>query len=263
MFLSPQASAETVLLPDSRDLQYRTYGLFFDEQSTLVYRNGGHAQGALGGTLAILEERDWLWEPQLIIHGSANSAFTLNSRGDTLLTETVDARVGLAMDLRFNESFRGTLIWTHQSGHISDNVPDPDLIGSNLGNEIITLRLIRDFAREWRFGAGLRPSVGSDPGLKVFGAEQFAEWFPWHASEDIHRFSPFVAVGFEEYGRQEIDFTFNGMIGLAAGDHFSESKHPGLRVVLGYYNGADPRLKYFQFKNSKVGFVYGGLMFDI
>ena len=252
-----------VILPESRDLQYRTYGLFFDQQSTLVYRNGGHALGAIGGTIAVLEAPEWRWNPQLVANGSANAAFTLNSRGDTLLTETVDARVGLALDLRFDQSFRGTIIWTHQSGHISDNVPDTDLIGSNLGNEVITLRVIRDIDREWRLGGGLRPTVGSDPGMKVFGAEEFAEWFPWKADPNPHHFSPFVAVGFEEFGRQDIGLTFNAQAGWAAGDHFSELKHPGLRIVVGYYNGADPRLKYFQFKDSKVEFVYGGLMFDI
>ena len=95
-----------------------------------------------------------------------------------------------------------------------------------------------------------------------FGAEQFAEWFPWEASTNPHHLSPFIAVGFEEYGRASVDLTFHAQAGWAAGDHFSEKSHPGMRLTVSY-NRIDPRLKSFQFFNGKSEFAYVGAMFDI
>jgi hypothetical protein len=255
------ARAEVVLLPESRHLQYQTYGLYIDEQSTLIFRSGARAWGAIGGSLALLGDDEIRYKPQLVAHASANAAYQLNTSGDTLLTQTIDARVGLALDLEFTDSLRGAIIWTHQSGHVSDNVPDMDLFGSNLGNEVIDFRVIKDIDTNWRLGAGFRPTVGSDPGMNFFGAEEFAEYFPW--GEDQHSLKPFAAAGFEEYGRDYLRLSSNVEIGLAAGSHFKAEKHPAFRIVLGYYNGNDPRMKYYQFKFSRQEFAYGGLMFDI
>lgn len=264
IFTNPgEARAETVLMPESHHLQYTTYGLFFEEQTQLVYKSAARAWGAVGVTSALLEESEWRWKPQLIVHASANAAYQLDSSGSLLLTETIDARVGLAIDLAFTETFRGMIMWEHQSGHISDNVMDAWLIGPNLGNEILWLRLIKDFDNEIRVGGSLHPVLGSDPGMMTWGSDQFFEWFPWKASMDPHRFSPFIAMGFDEYGRHEVDLTYHAQIGVAAGNHFSPDHHPNLRIVLGYYNGVDPRLKYFQYLFGYSNFVYGGLMLDI
>lgn len=261
--ISANAFAGMQVLPDSRHQQYQTYGLFFDQQSLLAFRQEGRAWGALAGSIAALELTDWKWNPQLVIHGSANASFKINGKGDTLLTETIDARVGLAVDLKFESDFRGSIIWTHYSGHVSDNVADLDLFGSNLGNEVLDLRLIKDIDTSYRFGLGIRPTLGSDPGMIAFGAEQFFEWFPTGEAADPHHFAPYFATGFEEYGRHAIRFTWHAQIGIAAGNHFGETKHSSLRGVVGYYNGNDPRLKYYQFKDRRVDFFYGGVAFDI
>jgi hypothetical protein len=261
-FLSP-AHAETVLLPESHHLQYTTYGLFFEQQSMLIYKSGARAWGAVGITTALLEESDWLYKPQLVVHASANAAYLLNGSKGLLETQTIDARVGLALDLAFTESFRGMIMWEHQSGHISDDVQDAFLIGSNLGNEILWLRLIKDFDSEVRVGGSLHPVMGSDPGMMTWGSDQFFEIFPWKTSENPHVLSPFFAMGFDEYGRHEVDLTFHAQIGFAAGNHFSPDHHPNMRLVLGYYNGVDPRLKYFQFLFGYSNYAYGGVMFDI
>lgn len=263
LLIASSAQAEFVFLPDNHHQQFQSYGLFFEQQSTLVLRQEGRAWGAIAATLALFEEDQWIFKPQLVLHGSANASFKFNSHGDMLLTETIDARVGLSLDLQFSESWRGFIMWTHQSGHISDNVPDPDLIGSNLGNEVIDFRVIHDIDQSFRLGGGIRPVVGSDPGMIAFGAEQFAEWFPWGAQPNPRKLSPYIATGFEEYGRRAIQLTFNAQIGLATGSHFLPQRYPAIRIVLGYYNGNDPRMKYFQMKYSRVEFFYGGLMFDI
>ena len=261
--LSSFSRAEVELLPVSRHQQYLTYGLFTDEQSTLVFRSEGRAWAGVGGFVSLLEFKDLKWQPQLVVHGLATAGMRINTRGDTLLTDTTDARAGFAIDLKFSNDFRGSITWTHQSGHISDNVPDTTLIGSNLGNEELSFRVIKDLDRSFRFGGSLRPFLGTDPPMKAFGADQFFEWFFKGAAQSPHEFSPFMATGLEEYGLNEIDVSFNVQIGFAIGNHFDEVKTSAMRAVLGYYAGVDPRLKYYQFRDSKANFLYGGLMFDI
>ena len=269
--VSLNARAELTVLPDSRHQLFQTFGLFIDEQSSLIYLSGGRAWGGLGGTLGLLGIDSLPFHPQLIAHGSSQAAFRFNQRVDTLLTETVDARVGLALDLELGDELRASLKWTHYSGHISDNVPDPELIGSNLGDESLGIRIVKDCKGHARMGGTLRPFVGSEPGLKAFAADQFIEWW-WggtngdgKADETLlaHHFTPYLAAGLEEYGREKVELSEHIQGGFFVGSHLSGVKRPSLRVTLGYYSGIDPRLKYFQFKNSKSNFAYLGVMFDL
>ncbi len=255
--------ADLIFLPESTHQQFETYGLWIDQQSTLVYKSGGRAWGAIGGAISLFGEKNWKWTPELVLNGSANAAFRINQNISSLLTETDDARVGLSLDFHFEDDFRARLGWTHQSGHISDNLEDLDLFGENLGNEILSFRLVKDLEYKLRFGGSLRAVVSSDPGMKVFGSEQFFEWFLWGATQNTHRFYPYLALGLEEYGRQQIDLSWHIQIGAVAGNHFLAQKHSSLRVVMGFYSGNDPRLKYFQFKNAKTHFGYFGFMFDL
>lgn len=262
-FSSLSIASDLEVLPTSRHQQYLTYGLFTDEQSTAAFRSEGKAWTAVGGFISLLELKDTPLNPQLVAHGLASAGMRINTRGDTLLTDTVDARAGLAIDLKFTDSLRASLTWTHQSGHISDNVPDKDLIGSNLGNEELSLRVIKDLDHSIRLGGSLRPFLGTEPTMQTFGADQFFEWFLNGEALTQHKFSPFFATGLEEYGLHEIDFSFHAQVGLAIGNHFDETKTSSMRVVFGYYAGVDPRLKYYQFKNLKSNFMYGGFMFDL
>ena len=257
------AHAEIILLPESRYHLINTYGLFFEEQTSLLSRNGGRAWGALGNAIPLLEQSEWAGRPQLVIHASVNASFRLNPKGDTLLTETIDARAGLLILQEWSDSLRTMVMWTHQSGHVSDNVQDFELFGSNLGNEILTVRVVQDLEHRFRIGASIKPVLGSDPGMMRLGAEQFAEWYPWSASENPKKLSPFLAAGLEETGRNSWGLGFHTQVGLVAGHHLTPKKVTSLRMVAGYYNGVDPRLKYFQFFNRRSQFVYLGLMVDL
>ena len=263
LMLAGPSHASWQVVPESRDQQYRTYGLLIDQQATLVMRTAGRAWGGLGGEIALIEADHLPFKPQLVLHGSASAAFRLNERNDTFLTETDDARVGLAIHGEFSPGTRATLAWMHQSGHISDNVLDADLIGPNLGNEIISYRMIHDVDRSFRFGGTLRAYVGADPGMKALGFDQFGEWFPTGVPTDYHQGAPYLAASFEQYGRNHLDFSSNYQLGYMVGNHFDPVKHTSMRAVLGYYQGNDPRLKYYQFKTSRVQFGYLGLMFEI
>jgi len=250
-------------MPESRHSQYRTYSLLFDEQSLLIYRDGGHALGVLGGYITVLEAPNLPGRPELTVHGTASSYFTIGLSQGRLLTETIDARIGLAVDFEIDSLNRVSLIWTHQSGHTSDDLQDLSLFGSNLGNEIISFRYIHDIQDTARLGMSFRPDVSADPTMLAFGAEEFVEWFPWHPAKNPHSMAPFVGFSMEEYGHNSIGLTGNAMIGLASGNHLSDTKHPAIRVVLGYYSGYDTRLKYYEFLNSYMRFVYSGVQIDI
>jgi hypothetical protein len=181
---------------------------------------------------------------------------------DTLLTDTVDVRVGLLFLFRLSESARLSVGWTHFSGHISDNVLDPALIGSNLGDETIPIRFVYDMGKYARLGASFKPYIGSEPSMKFFAADQFAEWFPWGANDSAQG-TPFLAVGCEEYGPHHLDFLLHVQVGIYFGNHLTERHRPGFRVALGFYNGPDPRLKYAQYKDESARFGYLGILFDL
>src|SRR2546430_1867930 len=97
LFLACETQADLLFLPESRQQQHQTYALFTENQSDLLYRSGKRAWGAIGGGIALVDFSNWAGKPQLVMHGSANAGFRLNDRMDTLLTETVDARVGLSL----------------------------------------------------------------------------------------------------------------------------------------------------------------------
>lgn len=263
----PSAEAGWMLLPDSRYQQYLTYGLFIDQQSTLILRSGGRAWGALAGSLGLLEFSGWDSRPQLVAQASANTSFRWNERRDTLLTETVDARVGLSVLWTLDPDTRIVTGWSHQSGHISDNVEDPGLIGPNLGNEILYVRWVLDLPESvgfWRVGGTLKPFIGSEPGMKAFASDQFLEWSPWGITETSQKPTFYFAVGLEELGVDQIRLNSHFQMGLWTGNHGKRMEgRSTARLALGFYHGMDPRMKYAQFQLSRVRFAYFGLMFEL
>ena len=75
----PLAWADTGLLPASRDEQYRTFGLFIDNQSTAIFEpTGNNVWLALGEEVPLLEKKDWYGSPQLLVFASINAGDRLN-----------------------------------------------------------------------------------------------------------------------------------------------------------------------------------------
>lgn len=257
------AQAEWILIPESLHQQYHTLGLFIDQQSVLYFRDAKRAWGSISGNIALLEQSEWYGKPQLVLSASANTGFGITSKMDALLTETIDARAGLAVNWAHTERLRFSVGWQHQSGHISDNVRDADLIGSNLGNEIFYVRTIWDPCKHLRVGATLKPYVGSEPKMKAFAADQFVEWFPLGTAENPRKPTPFIAGGIEQYGPRSIEFSWNINGGVYIGNHMQAVHMTSARLAVGYYDGMDPRMKYAQFKNGRINFAYFGLGFDI
>ena len=107
------------------------------------------------------------------------------------------------------------------------------------------------------------PIFVSDPPMKVFDANQFAEWFPFGQSTDTRRGTPFLAAGLEEYGPNDVELTFHAQAGVFFGEHMGPHHTAQIRFVAGVYSGSDPRMKYMQFLDSRETFGYLGLMADI
>ena len=258
--------ANAVFLPESRHQQFLTYALFTEEHSALLIRDSGRAWGSLGGAITLFEESDWLYHPQLVLHGSANSAFRFNPTYLGLLTETTDARAGLAVELSLSEQMRLSIGWLHASGHISDDVTDRRLIGPNLGNDYLPLRLIYDIPSGnlggWRLGLTVRPLIGSDPPMKPLALDQFIEWFPFGVTDNPRAGTLFLTAGFEEYGSDQYRLTTTLQGGIYFGNHTRPQHHTSLRLLVGYYSGWDPSLKYAQFELATTRFAYTGINFD-
>jgi hypothetical protein len=257
--LAPIARADLSVLPESRDQQYRTFGLFIDNQSSALFMpSGNNVWLALGEEFALFENKSWYGDPQLVVTASINAGDRLNSSGNTILMETVDIRFGLSYEFSFSDKSRMFVGWEHQSGHTSDDVQDPDIIHPNLGNEELFVRYIHDIEDKVRLGGTLKPYVGSDPGIQRYASDEFVEWFPWGTAQSFEKFTPFIAGSMEQYGADYIHNTYHVQAGAYIGNHLQALYKPSVRVVAGYYNGVDPRFKYAQFLDGLQRFYYFG-----
>ncbi len=263
MIFFSYVSAEVKFNAESNHKLLQSYGLFFDPKISLIFRGDSREVAEFGGSGSILESDSWGYKAQLIIHASATSNYHYLDDQSTIHVETTDARVGLAWDVFLDDSSRLAFIWTHQSGHVSDNIEDPGLIGPDLGNEIFDFRYVYDIGRKIRMGAGFRPAVVSTPRMRFLGAHEFFEWYPDEVPTDPHKFTPFVALGLEQYGLDRIALHGHLQIGYVAGAHLGNISPQSTRIVIGYYNGADTRMKYFQFRNTRNEFGYFGLILEL
>ncbi|MBI3556782.1 MAG: hypothetical protein HY074_11005 [Deltaproteobacteria bacterium] len=257
------AQAGFDFLPENRHHLFQSYGLFNEPQTEAYWRTPRHAWGAMGSTMALLEAPDWAWHPQLIVHAKADAAFRFNAKYNTILTETIDARVGLFFDFRVRPDLRFFFGWTHLSGHAGDDINDTSLSGPNLGDEILMLRVVHDCDEHWRVGGTFKPIIGSEPKMKILAADQFVEWFPWGQASEVSHASPYVALGGEEMGVDHLMFNTHAQLGVLFGNHFREAHHTSLRAVAGYYRGMDQRLKYAQFNLARAEWGYVGIAADL
>jgi hypothetical protein len=154
----------------------------------------------------------------------------------------------------------------HYSGHVADGAIDQDLlnVNDNLGDNMLFARFIYDLGSYVRSGATFIPVIHGGPDMNFFGANQFVEFFPLSGLDESQKPSPYIAMGLEEGGTSlyGMQVTYNAQVGIYLGNHFTNEYRPTARAVIGYYTGADPRLKYFQFKGETASFFYAGFMFD-
>lgn len=253
-------------LPESRHQLFQTYSFFTDEQCSLLYRTAGRAWGEAGGDFALLDTpwfSSWKSQPQIVFLVSANAGYRLNTDSLGVFTDTIDARIGFNLEAEPSQGHHFSLGFLHMSGHISDDIQDPSLIGPNFGWEEIRLRYSYTGFANFKIGGTLSPIYSSDPLAKVFAADQFFEWYPYGLSSNRRKGSLYFAAGLEEYGAAKIQLTGQAQLGYLFGNHDRPVHEPSLRFAIGYYNGADPRLKYMGFLNGTTHFGYAGVFVDL
>ncbi len=261
-FQSLPSRSAVLLLPETTHQRFLTYGLFVDNQSSLLFRDSGKAFGSLAGSIALVSFEGLKGKPQIVLTGSVHSAFRLAD--GAFNSETADSRMSLLWDTELSSDWLLSLGFSHASGHVSDDVLDLDLLPLDVGIETFPIRIVYQGSSFFRFGITFQPTyAASAPPSKMFQANEFFEWFPYGDSGDYHRFTPYLALGFEQFGHNEIDLSAHAQLGAYLGNHRDAKYFTSLRAVLGAYTGPDPRLKYYYYKDKTARFIYFGLMFDL
>jgi hypothetical protein len=257
--------ADWVTLPTSYQQLYETYGLYIDKQNMLTYYGNAQVWAAVGGVLPVYGDPDSPSHPMITIIGTGNFGlyYTPNYR---FYTQNIDARVGVGYEQAIDEQNRFEINIIHISGHVADGVQPStvDIVSPGVGSENFEFRFIHDFGKFARLGGAFRPYLRSDPAMNTWeNFIAFGELFPWGTS-DPHHITPYVATGFELWGpTNNVVPTFHAQAGIYWGNHMEKTHSGSLRTVVGYYGGADPRIKYFSLLGSTVTFYYLGMMFDL
>ncbi len=262
--LASPVQADWQLLPKNSHQLYQTYGHYLDFQSAFTWYGNARSHGTLGGSIPLVGDPDTPAHPQVVIVATATAAMWVTD-SDRIYSDEIDARAGFLYEFALAPAYRVSLGLIHHSGHTADGVRDASLMIENLGDNFFTARGVYDWGPYARVGATFMVYLTSGPSMKTFAFDQFIEWFPWGGQDDTRTPSPYVALGLHQHGTTAFGYsnTFHAQIGAYIGNHFSNDFKQTLRLVAGFYTGADPRLKYYQFRNETPTFGYLGLMADI
>ena len=260
--LSSPAKADWSLLPESRHHLYQSYSFFIEQHNTIVSRGSNQFWAAVSATLPIAGNNDSPAHPQFLFHFSGNDSMHTDSNGG-VYTETLDTRVGLLYEFSVPKAeLQLSIGFLHESGHVADGINSGDiaLFPTNLGLNVLRIRVLHDFDKTVRVGLTLDPITHSIPNAVETGLNEFVEYFPW-GSNEAEKYSPFVAAGLAHALSFSSAPLFHIQAGITLGAHF-DPKHSTIgRLVYGYYTGPDPRAKYAEFLGGRSQFSYLGLMF--
>jgi|GEM_PF-1724675 len=252
-----------IFLPESHHPRYQTHGLFIDNQTSILYRDGGKAWGSVAAAFALFGTENGTNTSQLVVGASVNTAFRLEGG---LSPETADARFDLAWETFLHHDWLVSAGYEHISGHINDSVlpEDRSLIPLDLGIDLFFARMIYDGNDFLRPGITIATLMNeSDPKSKALRGNAFAEIFPWGHPPASRGPTPYLSLGVEEYGHNVEQTSFNAQVGVAFGNIRGTKSGAALRTVLGFYTGQDPRLKNYYIKDSHVSFAYLGIILDL
>lgn len=256
--------ADWTLLPESRHHLFQTYGLFIDMQNIVIGRGQNHYWAAVAANMPLAGNNDSPWHPQIIFHLSGNDSMHVNDGGG-VFTETLDTRIGFFFECT-------TPIWDirayigihHISGHTVDGTDDPSLGPLDLGDNTMRTRFVRDFMDQFRVGLDANFVINAIPDNVAHSLEEFAEYFPLGSREDPRGIAPFVAVGYRHpMGSLTGHATIHAQAGVSVGSHFGAKHSHDMRMIIGYYDGQDPRSKYSQYDPARNRFTYLGIMFNM
>jgi hypothetical protein len=263
LITAPQAHADLQLLPKNSHQLYQTYGLLRDFQSSALFTSSGAHRAGLGGTFALAGDTESLAHPELMLLASMDSSVQENSGGGLGL-DSLDVRLGGAIEWALNSMMRFSVGVIYTSGHVADGVTDVSLRLHALSDVRAFGRFIYDLGPYARATVTLAPIFHSSPDMQTLSASQSLEVHPFSGADDPQKPSLYAAIGLTQEGTEEFGLqdSFHAQIGAYLGNHFSADAKPTLRPVVGYYTGADPALKQFRLHDETVSFFYAGLMFD-
>ncbi len=256
---SVTAHADFVRFPATRHHLYMTNALISEEGFYVVARDEGRVLGAVGASAAMGE---FSWRDatvQIVGFGTVHTAL----RTKDLKTETLDADLGVAFEVRETAAFRWSASLVHTSGHAVDGVEFPVLLAPNLGLDSLWVRAIYDAGHRFRLGATVKLHIDADPGYKRLAGQQFVEYYPFGEESEPKDGRLFVSLGLEEYGVAQWNLGITAQTGISFGSHFTSDHTPQIRLALGIYSGPDPRMKYYAFLNRTVTFPFLGLFFRV
>jgi hypothetical protein len=266
---SPGARAATLgdweIFPTSTYQQYQTYGLYLDNQSLIDYYGANDYFGSVGGAFAVAGNSVSKWHPQVVIIASVNAHMVFAESG-RIYSDEIDVHAGGAYNFTISPEMRMSIGFMHYSGHVADGAVDPSLLAEdyNLGDNMLFARFVYDFGTYVRAGVTFQPVVHGGPAAQFWAGNAFAEYFPFGGRDEQEKPSPYVAASLIEDGTDMFgsQLTFHAQVGCYFGNHFSSHFKPTFRPVAGFYYGADPRLKYYQFQGFIATFAYVGAMVD-
>ncbi len=266
--LSASVFAKYELLPDSKHDAYLSNAIFSDDLAAVYKLTKKSTWFAIGGAFALLENQELKWKPQLIVIGSAKAWMEIDSNRSLLLPQTIDAQAGIQFDLSISQSTLATIGWYHISGHAADEIFDKTLLNGNVGSEILNFRVIQYLLDSnsmpiLKYGATFKPIIASDPRMQIFNADQFIEYYPFGFIQNHKHGNFYTSLGLEEGGVEDIRTTIHFQTGFSFLSNYQSTHHSGFRLVAGYYHGMDPRLKFYELKQSRLEFIYAGIALHI
>jgi|GEM_PF-4572732 len=127
-------------------------------------------------------------KPQIVM----TSSYFANVNGNRL-TQTIDYRMMLSYDTTLNSDILIRVGYNDSSGHANDDIIDKSLLGLDLDEDNLVLRLVYKGNRKFRFRFTLLPLVHADPKRQWFSSNQFIDFFP--AEQKVDRAANFFVAG--------------------------------------------------------------------
>lgn len=245
MFTPKMAYSETVWLPKKMTESVLSVSILEDSYTGVEVTSNDHLLGSLSSNFPILafESKD-----QLV--ASAQVLFDARYGGTNIYAENLDVRVSMY----YSHLLKNHLILryglTHTSGHVMDDVKETALIPLNMGSDSLSFRIANDGANPFRYGIYANGFLDTDPTGRTINGGIFGEYYFSNNSTD----SFFIA--------QNISLPENLRISVGTASTFGYA-YKTLRVVAGYAQGADPRLKHQLYLNYRANYFYGGLRIEM
>ena len=254
-FSPSRARADWEIVPNSHEL-YETYGLFIDNQTTLVAYGESRYWGGIGGTFALVGNPDTPAHPQFVIIASVYAAMISPVPVASIRTRSTCARGEPRVRAQPHDAaFARLRCTTRATSPTASSIRTCSTSTTTWATTcclpaLFTTWVLRrararrscpssTAARTWSFSAPTS-SPSTFPGAETAAPETLT----------LCRRGPPAGRHQPVRDRQHAQCPDRRVLRQS----LQQWVQPTLRPVLGFYTGADPRLKYFQFENKTATF---------